>query len=140
MPEKLYGDNGGEFNNSELQDMAENLNITVKTTPADSPFSNGLLERDSAVLTETLLKVRVEYKLDWEASLGWAISANSLQSVHGFSPFQLVFGRNPNLPKILEDKLPALEGTTSSEIVAKSCMLQENHLLSQNLQNVYEGR
>ena len=25
--EKLYSDNGGEFNNSELQDMAENLNI-----------------------------------------------------------------------------------------------------------------
>ena len=84
---------------------------------------------------------RVEYKLDWEASLGWAISAkNSLQSVHGFSPFQLVFGRNPNLPNILEDKPPALEGTTSSEIVAKPCMLQENHLLSQNRQNVYEGR
>ena len=141
LPEKLYSDNGGEFNNSELQDMAENLNITVKTTPADSPFSNGLLERHNAVLTETLLKVRVEYKLDWEASLGWAISAkNSLQCVHGFSPFQLVFGRNPNLPNILEDKPPALEGTTSSEIVAKPCMLQENHLLSQNLQNVYEGR
>ena len=140
LPEKLYSDNGGEFNNSELQDMAENLNITVKTTPADSPFSNGLLERHNAVLKETLLKVRVEYKLDWEASLGWAISAkNSLQSVHGFSPFQLVFGRNPNLPNILEDKPPALEGTTSSEIVAKPCMLQENHFLSQNLQNVYEG-
>ena len=40
LPEKLYmySDNGGEFNNSELQDMAENLNITVKITPADSPF------------------------------------------------------------------------------------------------------
>ena len=76
--------------------------------------------RDNAVLTETLLKVRHEYKLDWETSLGWAINAkNSLQSVHGFSPFQLVFGRNPNLPNILEDKPPALEGTTSSEVVAK---------------------
>ena len=118
MPEKLYSDNGGEFNNSELQDMAENLNITVKTTPADSPFSNGLPERHNAVLTETVLKGRDE--LDWETSLGWAISAkNSLQSVYGFSPFQLVFGRNPNLPNILEDKPPALEGTTSSEIVAK---------------------
>ena len=120
LPEKLYSNNGGEFNNSELQDMAENLNITVKTTPADSPFSNGLLERHNAVLTETLLKVRDEYKLDWETSLGWAINAkNSLQSVHGFSPFQLVFGRNPNLPNILEDNPSALEVTTSSEIVRK---------------------
>ena len=77
-------------------------------------------ERHNAVLTETLLKIRDEYKLDWETSLGWAISTkNSMQSVHGFSPFQLVFGRNPNLPNILEDKPPASEGTTSSEIVAK---------------------
>ena len=119
MLEKLYSDNGGEFNNSELQDMAENLNITVKTPPAnDSPFSNGLVERHNAVLTETLLRVRDEYKLDWETSLGWGINAkNVLQSVHGFSPFQLVFGRNPNLPNILEP--PTLDGTTSSEIVAK---------------------
>ena len=80
--------------NSELQDMAENLNITVKTTPADSPFSNRLLERQNAVLTETLLKVRDWHKLDWEKLLGWAINAkNSMQSVHGFSAFQLVFGR-----------------------------------------------
>ena len=116
----MYSDKGGEFNNSELQDMAKNLNITVKTTPVDSPFSNGLLERHNAVLTGTLLKVRDEYKLDWETSLGWAINAeNSLQSVHRFSPFQLVFGRNPNLPNMLEDKRPALERTTSIEIVAK---------------------
>ena len=113
LPEKLYS-------NSELQDMAENLNITVKTAPADSPFSNGLLERHNAVLTETLLNVRDEYKLDWETLLGCAINAeNNLQSVRGFSPFQLVFGRNPNPPKILEEKPPALEGITSSEIVAK---------------------
>ena len=41
LPEKLYSDNSGEFNNSELQDMAENLNITVKTTPADSLLAIG---------------------------------------------------------------------------------------------------
>ena len=71
-------------------------------------------------MTETLLRVRDEYKLDWETSLGWAINTkNSLQSVHRFSSFQLIFGRSPNLPNILEDKPPALEGTTSSEIVVK---------------------
>ena len=34
----------------------------------------------------------------FEIALAWAISAkNTLYSVHGFSPKQLVFGRNPNL-------------------------------------------
>ena len=43
LPEKFYSDNSGEFNNLELQDMAENLNITVKAIPAGSPFRSGLL-------------------------------------------------------------------------------------------------
>ena len=39
--------------------------------------------------------------------------------VEGFSPHQLVFGRNPCLPGVLDDELPALEGTSSSEVIAK---------------------
>ena len=38
---------------------------------------------------------------------------------NGFSSHQLVFGKNPNLPGIMSDKLPALEGMTSSEIFAQ---------------------
>ena len=39
--------------------------------------------------------------------------------MHGYSSYQLVYGRNPNLPGVLTDKLPALEGTTFSDVVAK---------------------
>ena len=39
--------------------------------------------------------------------------------VAGFSPYQLVYGRNPKLPSTLSDELPALEGITTSEMVAK---------------------
>ena len=31
----------------------------------------------------------------------------------------LFFGENPNLPNIMKDNLPALEGSTSSEVFAK---------------------
>ena len=37
----------------------------------------------------------------------------------GFSSHQLVFGTNPNLPGIMTDKIPALDGTTTSETFAK---------------------
>ena len=43
---------------------------------------------------------------------------NSMQNVYGFSPNQLVFGTNPNLPNIMTEGLPALEGKTSSEVFA----------------------
>lgn len=119
-PKCLYSDNGGEFNNSEVRDMAENFNIEVKTTAAYSPWSNGLLERHNQTLTEILLKVKSGNNCDWDTALSWALMAkNAFNNVHGYSPYQLVFGRNPNLPNVLTDKPPALEGTTTSAIVGK---------------------
>lgn len=119
-PQKLFSDNGGEFNNEEVRDMAENFNIEVKTTPAYSPWSNGLLERHNQTLTEIIVKVKTSTGCDWSTAMDWALMAkNCMQSVHGYSPHQLVFGQNPNLPSVLTDKAPALEGTTKSEWVAK---------------------
>ena len=59
-------------------------------------------------------------KIERQTLLSWAnMARNSLQMWNGFSSHQLVFGKNPNLPGIMSDKLPALEGTTSSEIFAQ---------------------
>ena len=38
---------------------------------------------------------------------------------HGFSSYQLVFGRNPNLPNVMSDKPPAFTGPTTSETLEK---------------------
>jgi hypothetical protein len=52
----------------------------------------------------------LESKCNAKVALAWALSSkNSLQNHAGFSPNQLVFGRNPNMPSVLTDKLPALE-------------------------------
>ena len=92
----------------------------MKTTAAYSPWSNGLLERHNETLTEVLLKVKEDHKCDWDTALHWALmTKNAMHNVHGYSPYQLVFGRNPNLPSVLIDKLPALEGTTMSDTVGK---------------------
>ena len=100
--------------------MAENFNIEVKTTAAYSPWSNGLLDRHNQTLTDTLLKLKADNNCDWDVALSWDLMAkNALDNEHGYSPYQLVFGRNPNLSSVLTDKLPALEGTTMSEIVGK---------------------
>jgi len=117
-PQRLFSDLGGEFNNAEVQDMAENFNMEIITTAGYSPWSNGLLERHNQTLTEILLKIKHDKQLDWETAISWALMAkNSLQNVHGYSPYQLVFGRNPNLPSTLIDRPPALEGTTTSDVV-----------------------
>lgn len=119
-PKSILTDNGREFDNREMHDLAENFNIVVKTTPAYSPWSNGLIERHNRTLTEILNKVGCDKSLDLETALAWSVNAkNTLDNVHGFSSHQLVYGHNPCLPSTLTDELPALEGTTTSECVAK---------------------
>ena len=119
-PKRIYSDNGGEFNNDEVRDMAENFDIEVKTTAGYSPWSNGLLERHNQTLTEIMHKVKTDKQCDWETALNWALMAkNALDNVHGYSSYQLVYGRNPNLPSVLTNKPPALEGTTMSAVVGQ---------------------
>lgn len=61
-------------------------------------------------------------------ALAWAVNdKHCLQVVGGFSPYQLVYGWNPNLPCTANEELAALEGTTtSSEMVAKQ-LLKASH-------------
>ena len=75
----VFTDNGGEFNSQVFRDMAENLNMSVKTTAGYSPWSNGVVERHNATLTETLNKMRENSNLSWETAISWAVNAkNSL--------------------------------------------------------------
>ena len=49
---------------------------------------------------------------NWIEVFGLMGALNSLQMWNGFSSHQLVFGKNLNLPNIMQAELPALEGTT----------------------------
>ena len=120
-PKKILTDNGGEFNNNEFRSMGENFNIEMICTAAESPWSNGVCERLNAVLKDNVLKIREEQKCSLETALAWAVAArNSLHNNHGFSPNQLVFSFNTNIPNIINDKPPALENITSSQVVANN--------------------
>ncbi|KAG1673036.1 DNA polymerase epsilon subunit 2 [Nymphon striatum] len=120
-PKKFLADNGGEFANADYRDMAENLNIEVWNTAGLSPWQNGLCERNHAVVDDCVAKILEDNPaLKLDVALVWAVNAkNALQMVHGWSPYQLVFGINPSLPSVLIDQPPALEGTTMNENFAK---------------------
>ena len=76
-----------------------------------------------------------------ETALAWAVSAkNGLQNVYGYSPNQLVFGENVNLPSVVTDLPPALEGTTSSERVREKLNVlhkaRENYIKAESSDKV----
>ena len=117
----IMTDNGGEFSSDEMREVMSILNVRVITTAAESPFQNGLCERVHAVTDRMLLKLQEENETtDRQTLLSWAnMARNTLQMWNGFSSHQLIFGKNPSLPGIMTDGLPALEGSTSSETFAQ---------------------
>ena len=87
-PARFLCDNGGEFTSAKFKDMCENLNITVMHTAAESPFSNGICERNHAVVDEMVRKIVADKpKCRLSTALAWAVHAkNSLHMVGGYSP------------------------------------------------------
>ena len=114
-------DNGGEFNSGEIWEASSMLNVEICTTAAESPFQNGLCERNHSVVDTMLLKLKEEYpNIPIDVLLSWACMAkNSLQMWNGFSSHQIVFGQNPNIPNVMTDNIVALDGKTSSEVFAE---------------------
>ena len=118
---QILSDNGGEFANKDFRIMAEKLNTTVHTTAAESLWSSEINERHNAILENMVSKVMSDTGCSLDIAVFWAVaSEHALANVYGYSPNQLVFGRNPNFPSTLIDKLPALETATHSDIVLKN--------------------
>ena len=114
-PERILVDNGGEFYNNKFKDVCQNLNITILATAAESPFQNGICERNHAVTDNIVEKMlednpRMKFK---DALASATFAKNALINVHGYSPFQLVFGRSPNIPALSTNKPPAQECLSS---------------------------
>jgi len=117
-PQQILTDNGGEFANAEFIHFCEQFGITIRTTAAESPWSNGIVERANQTLARSMDRIIFDTGCDPELALLWSVNAkNSLQNVAGFSPFQLVLGRNPSLPSVITDELPAITHGSLSNLM-----------------------
>ena len=119
-PGRIWSDNGGEFNNEMMREMGEAIGCKLETGAGYAAWMNGLNERNHSVVDRCFAKImKDDPKLDPTIALAWAVTAKNSFAMHGgFSSFQLVFGKEPKLPDIMTDKLPALSGTTTSESLA----------------------
>lgn len=134
-PERVLVDDGGEFDNPKYLDAMEQYNIEPLATAVNSPWSNGLCERNHQVVDNIVHKIlEEEPSLDMDIALANAVSAKScLVNHNGFAPVQLVTGQLPNLPSVLVNKLPALE-EPGTELVLKH--LNAMHSARQAFMNV----
>ena len=119
MPEKyFYTDNGREFVNELMLDLLDAHDISLKTTAAYTPNQNGLNERNHGladIVVTSLMEDDPNLKMQ-EAVNHAAFVRNSSINDTGFSPFQLVYGRNPRIPGTVENNHPlSLNADTRNE-------------------------
>ncbi|KAL4232960.1 hypothetical protein ACF0H5_007648 [Mactra antiquata] len=97
-PRVLLSDNGSEMVNEVVKYVTNELNIAKIETSFYSPNSNGKVERFNATLKDILSKTTEENM--WDCGLNAAVAAYRFSpcTSTGFSPFYLLYGREPEFP------------------------------------------
>ena len=97
IPDEMLTDCGSQFTAEVMKEVSRLLWIT--TTP-DNPICNGLIERFHMRLKQMLRRMCAERPKDWDKylpALLFAIREVPQESL-GFSPFELLYGRNVKGP------------------------------------------
>ena len=123
----FWTDNGGEFQNKEMEEFASKAGFTIRFRPAYSPWSNGMNERnhysaDIVVkkIMESDKKISLEQAVDMAS---WTHNTNVNRL--GFDPMTLVTGKAVVFPGVTGGDLVS-ESLYDSEAVKR---LIERHVL-----------
>ena len=87
----ILNDNGGEFTGEEVREVKSLLNVSDLHNGAESPWQNGLCEKNHALVDIMLDRLDEDFpSIPPDCKLAWAdMAKNSLNMVYGYSSFQL---------------------------------------------------
>ena len=100
VPRQILSDQGSVFNNQLFTAFTQILGCHhIKSTPYH-PQTNGAVERFNATFERQLAKFTNDRLNDWDMHIGSIVFAynTGIHATTEFSPYQLQFGRQPNLP------------------------------------------
>eukprot|EP00253_Pinus_taeda_P020271 PITA_20271 len=106
LPRELVTDGGHPFNSHGFKDTLEKYHIKHRMTTPYHPQSNGQVESTNKVIEAILTKKIKENRRDWFQKLPEALWAyrTTWKNTTGFSPYELVFGKNVVFPLEFEIK------------------------------------
>lgn len=99
-PRQLLTDRGRYFLSKVVDDLLRSCSTEHQLATAYHPQTNGLTERLNRTLTEMLALYVSDDHRDWDVALPYITFAynSSRHDTAGFSPFYLLYGRDPTLP------------------------------------------
>ena len=104
-----------------MKALCNALNLKYTVTASKTPNANGICERNHFITDHMLDKMlTADPKMEPELALAWSMAAsNSLDTVRGRSPSQIVFGVNPNIPTLQTCGPPGMEEADVDRTIAK---------------------
>eukprot|EP00253_Pinus_taeda_P017050 PITA_17050 len=106
LPRELVTDGGPPFNYHGFKNTLQEYHIKHKMTTPYHPQANGQVESTNKVIEAILTKMIKENRKDWFQRLPEALWAyrTTWRNTTGFSPYELVFGKNAIFPVEFEIK------------------------------------
>lgn len=110
IPQVPLTDQGSNFLSDLFSNVCKLLRVKrIKTSPYH-PEANGALDRTHRVLVEYLRCYILEHQTGWERWIPYAtfVFNTTPHSSTGFTPHEVLFGRKPSIPGVLQKEIPEI--------------------------------
>jgi len=130
----LLTDQGSNFLSELFANVCKLLRVKRIKTSSYRPQTNGALERTHRVLVEYLRCYILENQTDWDKWIPYAtfVFNTTPQSSTGYTPHELLFGRNANIPGILQKENPEIRYNYESYVQELQSRLQSCYELARS--------
>ena len=100
VPEEILSDRGTSFINQVIDTLCEKFQTKHRLTSSYRPQTNGMVERFNRTIGECLAKLLSDKEKQWDEYLDSVLLAyrTMKHETTGFTPFQLIYGRQAKLP------------------------------------------
>jgi len=143
VPERIHTDQGTEFENDLVEGLCKLFDITKTKTSAYHPQSDGAVERFHRVLGGMIRSYVEELGSDWSDYLQPLLLAyrSAIHKATGYSPNEMIFGKNVVLPVDLEFgwNFQGTETVTAFHEKTRSALQIAHWAASMHLQKYVKG-